>query len=87
MSHTERDILMRVMMMNTDTMTIRQMCDAYDVTPRTLRFYEEQGLVRAERNAAGHRRFRRASIRRLSFVLIAQRLGYRLDDEVSTPAD
>ena len=45
-----------------------------------IRFYEEQGLVRAERNTAGHRRFRRSSIRRLSFILIAQKLGYRLDE-------
>ena len=57
-----------------------------DVAARTglatsaIRFYEEQGLVRAERNAAGHRRFRRSAIRRLSFVLIAQKLGYRLDE-------
>lgn len=45
-----------------------------------VRFYEEQGLVTAERNAAGHRRFARSTIRRLSFVLIAQRLGYRLEE-------
>ena len=45
-----------------------------------IRFYEEQGLVRAERNTSGHRRFRRSSIRRLSFILIAQKLGYRLDE-------
>ena len=45
-----------------------------------IRFYEEQGLVHAERNAAGHRRFRRSAIRRLSFILIAQKLGYRLDE-------
>ncbi|MEM7285443.1 MAG: redox-sensitive transcriptional activator SoxR [Actinomycetota bacterium] len=45
-----------------------------------IRFYEEQGLVAAERNSAGHRRFRRSSIRRLSFILIAQKLGYRLDE-------
>lgn len=44
-----------------------------------IRFYEEQGLVKAERNAAGHRRFRRAAIRRLSFILIAQKLGYSLE--------
>ncbi len=45
-----------------------------------IRFYEEQGLVRAERNSAGHRRFRRSTVRRLSFILIAQKLGYRLDE-------
>ena len=28
-----------------DTMTIREMCDAFDVTPRTLRFYEAKELL------------------------------------------
>ena len=31
--------------MTNDTMTIRQMCDAFDVTPRTLRFYEAKELL------------------------------------------
>ena len=31
--------------MSTDQMTIREMCDAYDVTPRTLRFYESKELL------------------------------------------
>ena len=51
-----------------------------------IRFYQEHGLVHAERNSAGHRRFRRSSIRRLSFILIAQKLGYRLD-EIKTQLD
>ena len=51
-----------------------------------IRFYEEQGLVKAERNTARHRRFRRSAIRRLSFILIAQKLGYRLD-EIKTQLD
>ena len=33
------------MTMTEDTMTIRQMCDAFDVTPRTLRFYEAKELL------------------------------------------
>ena len=36
--------------MNDDLMTIRQMCDASDVTPRTLRFYESKELVSPIRN-------------------------------------
>ena len=56
-----------------------------------IRFYEDTGLVRSVRTTAGHRRFRRSAIRRLSFVLIAQRLGYRLAeirDQLDTlPAD
>ena len=31
--------------MTDDMMTIRQMCDAFDVTPRTLRFYESRELL------------------------------------------
>lgn len=44
-----------------------------------IRFYEAQGLVRAGRNAGGQRRFARSTIRRLSFVLIAQQMGYQLE--------
>ncbi len=44
-----------------------------------IRFYESQGLVSATRNPGGQRRFARSAIRRLSFVLIAQQLGYQLD--------
>lgn len=43
-----------------------------------IRFYETQGLVSASRNAGGQRRFARSTIRRLSFILIAQQLGYQL---------
>ena len=45
-----------------------------------IRYYEAEGLVRATRNAGGHRRFRREAIRRLSFVLIAQQLGFSLEE-------
>ncbi|WP_373352683.1 redox-sensitive transcriptional activator SoxR [Pseudoroseicyclus sp. CXY001] len=55
-----------------------------DVAERTglavsaIRFYEEHGIVRPLRNAGGHRRYDRADIRRLSFVMVAQRLGFPL---------
>jgi len=45
-----------------------------------IRFYESRGLVRPLRDAGGRRRFRPSDIRRLSFVLIAQQLGFTLDD-------
>ena len=44
-----------------------------------IRYYETQGLVAPERNAGGQRRFLRSDIRRLSFVLIAQKFGFTLD--------
>ncbi|WP_109467692.1 redox-sensitive transcriptional activator SoxR [Albibacillus kandeliae] len=43
-----------------------------------IRFYEEEGLVAPDRDGAGRRVFERGDIRRLSFVLIAQRLGFSL---------
>lgn len=43
-----------------------------------IRFYEQRGLVRALRTGGNQRRFARADIRRLSFALIAQRLGLTL---------
>lgn len=43
-----------------------------------IRYYETQGLITPERNAGGQRRFLRSDIRRLSFVMIAQRFGFSL---------
>jgi MerR family redox-sensitive transcriptional activator SoxR len=45
-----------------------------------IRFYEARGLVQAQRTSGNQRRFLRSDIRRLSFILIAQRLGLGLDD-------
>ena len=44
-----------------------------------IRFYEEKGLVTATRDAGGRRQFLPSDIRRLSFVLIAQQLGFTLE--------
>jgi MerR family redox-sensitive transcriptional activator SoxR len=43
-----------------------------------IRFYEIHGLVAPLRNAGGHRRYAHADLRRLSFAMIAQRLGFPL---------
>lgn len=43
-----------------------------------IRYYEDEGLVAPWRNAAGRRRFQRADIRRLSFVMVAQQFGFTL---------
>jgi MerR family redox-sensitive transcriptional activator SoxR len=45
-----------------------------------IRFYETKGLVRAIRSSGNQRRFMRSDIRRLSFALIAQRLGLSLGE-------
>ncbi len=43
-----------------------------------IRYYEQEGLVAPDRNASGHRRYTRADIRRLSFVMISQGLGFTI---------
>ncbi|GGH35229.1 MerR family transcriptional regulator, redox-sensitive transcriptional activator SoxR [Cribrihabitans marinus] len=43
-----------------------------------IRYYEAQGLIAPWRNPGGQRRFQRADIRRLSFVMIAQQFGLSL---------
>lgn len=45
-----------------------------------IRYYEAQGLIAPWRNAGGQRRFQRADIRRLSFVMIAQQFGFSLPE-------
>ena len=43
-----------------------------------IRYYEAQGLIKPWRNSGGQRRFERADLRRLSFVMIAQQFGFTL---------
>ena len=45
-----------------------------------IRYYEEEGLVYPERSAGGRRRFPRADIRRLSFVMAARRFGFTIGE-------
>lgn len=45
-----------------------------------IRFYEDKGLISPERTSGNQRRFPRADIRRLSFIVIAQRLGLSLPE-------
>lgn len=61
-------------------LTIGQVANRTGLSVSAIRFYETQGLVKPIRNAGGQRRFLRSDIRRLSFVLIAQQLGFPLDE-------
>lgn len=63
----------------TDVMTIREMCDAYDVTPRTLRFYEAKELLSPVRLGT-KRLFTRRDRARLTLILRGKRFGFSLED-------
>ena len=45
-----------------------------------IRFYEDKGLITPDRNAGGQRRFAKSDIRRLSFIMITQQLGFSLEE-------
>ena len=60
-------------------LTIGQVAERTGLAVSAIRFYEEKGLVKPIRNAGGQRRFLPSDIRRLSFVLIAQQLGFPLE--------
>jgi len=58
-----------------DPLSIGQLAERTGVSVSAIRFYENKGLVQPSRNAGGQRRFKRADVRRISFILIAQQLG------------
>jgi len=60
------------------TLSIGDIADRTGLSVSAVRFYEDKGLVAPERNAGGQRRYTRADLRRLSFVMAAQRLGLSL---------
>jgi len=65
--------------MSDHAMTIREMCDAFDVTPRTLRFYESKELLFPTR--IGQKRlFTRRDRARLKLILRGKRFGFSLEE-------
>lgn len=61
------------------TFTIRQLSDEFDVTPRTIRFYEAEGLLTPERQ--GQNRIYHDSDRvKLKLILRGKRLGFSLSE-------
>lgn len=61
-------------------LTINQISRRSGVPASALRYYEERGLIASERAGSGHRRFRRPTLRRLAFIVFAQRLGMTLEE-------
>jgi MerR family redox-sensitive transcriptional activator SoxR len=68
------------MMHATDFLAIGDLAARTGLSVSAIRFYEARGLVSALRNAGGQRRFLRSDIRRLSFIRIAQQLGFTIEE-------
>ena len=67
-------------MHRTDFLAIGDLAARTGLAVSAIRFYEARGLVSALRNAGGQRRFLRSDIRRLSFIRIAQQLGFTIEE-------
>ena len=65
--------------MTTDTMNIREMCEAFEVTPRTLRFYEAKELLFPIREGQ-KRLFTKRDRARLKLILRGKRFGFSLEE-------
>ena len=63
-----------------DLLTIGEVAARSGLAPSAIRFYEAEGLIRAERTDSGRRAFRRHVLRRLAFISSAQRVGLTLKE-------
>jgi MerR family transcriptional regulator, redox-sensitive transcriptional activator SoxR len=63
-----------------DLLMISEVSRRSGVAASALRFYEERGLIKSERAGSGHRRYQRAVLRRIAFIVFAQRVGLTLEE-------
>lgn len=61
-------------------LTIGEVARRSGVASSALRFYEQRGLISSERAGSGHRRFPRPVLRRIAFIVFAQRIGLTLEE-------
>ena len=70
-------------MLDDPLLTIGQIAQRSGVRSSALRFYEERGLITSVRASSGHRRYPRSTLRRVAFIVFAQRIGFSLDEIVA----
>ncbi len=63
-----------------ELITIGEVSRRSGVAASALRYYEDRGLIKSERAGSGHRRYPRAVLRRIAFIVFAQRVGLSLDE-------
>jgi MerR family transcriptional regulator, redox-sensitive transcriptional activator SoxR len=63
-----------------DLLTISEVSRRSGVAASALRFYEERGLIESDRAGSGHRRYARPVLRRIAFIVFAQRVGLTLEE-------
>src|ERR1700681_1944754 len=63
-----------------ELLTIGEVSRRSGVASSAIRFYEQRGLLASERAGSGHRRYRRPVLRRIAFIVFAQRVGLSLEE-------
>ncbi len=63
-----------------ELLTIGEVSRRSGVATSALRFYEDRGLIASERAGSGHRRYPRPVLRRIAFIVFAQRVGLTLEE-------
>ena len=63
-----------------ELLTISEVSRRSGVASSALRYYEERGLIDSDRVGSGHRRYPRTVLRRIAFVVFAQRVGLTLEE-------
>lgn len=63
-----------------EMLTITEVSRRSGIASSALRFYEEMGLIRSERSGSGRRRYQRAVLRRVAFIVFAQKMGMTLKE-------
>ncbi|MEP6905164.1 MAG: redox-sensitive transcriptional activator SoxR, partial [Gemmatimonadales bacterium] len=63
-----------------DLLLIGEVAHRSGVAASALRFYEERGLITSDRTGGGRRRYPRSVLRRIAFIVFAQRIGLTLDE-------
>ena len=63
-----------------ETMSIGEVAERSGVAASALRYYEDRGLITPERTTAAHRRYHRPVLRRVAFIVFAQRVGLTLEE-------
>ncbi len=64
----------------TPAFTISQLAEEFDISTRTIRFYEEKGLIAPRRSKGNQRIYNRRDRARLKLILRGKRFGYSLDE-------
>ena len=66
--------------MNSDTYSISDLSREFNISARSIRFYEEKGLISPQRTPGNQRRYKPSDRYRLEWILRGKRFGYSLDD-------